>query len=52
MRYNEKSGTYEAQGGLNSSAAGGRVRSVAEPRAKSDAAIAECRKQQESKKGR
>ena len=52
VRYNEKSGTYEAQGGPNSSAAGGRVRSVAEPRAKSDAAVAECRKQQESKKGR
>lgn len=52
VRYNEKSGAYEAQGGPNSSAAGGRVRSVAEPRAKSDAAIAECRKQQESKKGR
>ena len=52
VRYNEKSGTYEAQGGPNSAAAGGRVRSVAEPRAKSDAAVAECRKQQESKKGR
>ena len=52
VRYNENSGTYEAQGGPNSSAAGGRVRSVAEPRAKSDAAVAECRKQQESKKGR
>jgi lipopolysaccharide export system protein LptA len=52
VRYNEKTGTYEAQGGPNSSAAGGRVRSVAEPRAKSDAAIAECRKQQATKKGR
>ena len=52
VRYNEKTGTYEAQGGPNSSAAGGRVRSVAEPRAKSDAAIAECRKQQAAKKGR
>ena len=52
IRYNEKTGTYEAQGGPNSSAAGGRVRSVAEPRAKSDAAIAECRKQQAAKKGR
>ena len=51
VRYNEKTGTYEAQGGPNSSAAG-RVRSVAEPRAKSDAAIAECRKQQAAKKGR
>jgi lipopolysaccharide export system protein LptA len=44
--------TYEAHGGPNSAAAGGRVRSVAEPRAKSDAAIAECRKQQAAKKGR
>ncbi|KGD90816.1 sugar ABC transporter substrate-binding protein [Achromobacter sp. RTa] len=52
VRYNEKTGTYEAQGGPNSSAAGGRVRSVAEPRAKTDAAIAECRKQQAAKKGR
>ena len=51
VRYNEKSGTYEAHGGPNSAAAGGRVRSVAEPRAKADAAIAECRKQQASKKG-
>ncbi|MNW10448.1 Lipopolysaccharide export system protein LptA [compost metagenome] len=52
IRYNEKTGTYEAQGGPNSAAAGGRVRSVAEPRAKSDAAVAECRKQQAAKKGR
>lgn len=52
VRYNEKSGTYEAQGGPNSAAADGRVRSVAEPRAKSDAAVAECRKQQASKQRR
>lgn len=52
VRYNEKTGTYEAQGGPNSAAAGGRVRSVAEPRAKMDAAIAECRKQQAATKGR
>lgn len=51
VRYNEKTGTYEAQGGPNSAAAGGRVRSVAEPRAKADAAVAECRAQQ-AKKGR
>ncbi|KOF53228.1 sugar ABC transporter substrate-binding protein [Achromobacter sp. DMS1] len=50
VRYNEKSGTYEAQGGPNSAAAGGRVRSLAEPRAKSDALVAECRaKQQQGK---
>jgi len=52
VRYNEKTGTYEAQGVPNSAAAGGRVLSVAEPRAKSDAAVAECRKQQAAKKGR
>ncbi|MFJ1299835.1 lipopolysaccharide transport periplasmic protein LptA [Pseudomonadota bacterium AL_CKDN230030165-1A_HGKHYDSX7] len=45
VRYNEKSGTYQAMGGPNSSAPGGRVRSFAPPRAKSDAAIAECRAQ-------
>jgi len=43
VRYIESTGTYEAMGGPDSSAAGGRVRSVAEPRAKSDAAIAACR---------
>ncbi|MVW71970.1 MULTISPECIES: lipopolysaccharide transport periplasmic protein LptA [unclassified Bordetella] len=43
VRYNEKTGTYSAQGGANSSAPGGRVRSVVEPRAKADAAAAECR---------
>jgi len=43
VRYNEKTGVYQAQGGPNSSAPGGRVRSFAAPRAKADAAIAECR---------
>lgn len=43
VRYNEKTGTYSAQGGANSSAPGGRVRSVVEPRAKADAAAAACR---------
>jgi lipopolysaccharide export system protein LptA len=43
VRYNDKTGTYEAQGGPGSSAPGGRVRSIAEPRAKADAAIAACR---------
>ena len=43
VRYNDKNGTYQAQGGPGSSAPGGRVRSVAEPRAKADAAIAACR---------
>ncbi len=43
VRYNEKTGTYQAEGGPNSSAPGGRVRSFSPPRAKADAAIAECR---------
>ncbi|ARP93352.1 lipopolysaccharide transport periplasmic protein LptA [Bordetella genomosp. 13] len=46
VRYNDKTGTYEAEGGPESSAPGGRVRSLAEPRAKTDAAIAQCRAQQ------
>ena len=43
VRYNEKTGVYQAQGGANSSAPGGRVRSIVEPRAKADAAAAQCR---------
>lgn len=46
VRYNDKAGTYEAIGGPESSAPAGRVRSVMEPRARTDAAIAECRAQQ------
>ncbi|WP_353172627.1 lipopolysaccharide transport periplasmic protein LptA [Paracandidimonas soli] len=42
--YKQKSDTYEAYGGKESAAAGGRVRSVAQPRAKIDAAIEQCRK--------
>lgn len=42
--YKQKTETYEAYGGPNSAAAGGRVRSLASPRAKADAAAAECRK--------
>lgn len=45
VRYNEKTGTYQAEGGPGSSAPGGRVRSFSPPRAKADAAIAECRAQ-------
>ncbi len=41
--YHQKSSTYEAYGGADSAAAGGRVRSLARPQAKADAAIAECR---------
>lgn len=43
VRYNDKTGTYQAQGGADSAAPGGRVRSLSEPRAKADAAIAACR---------
>lgn len=42
--YKEKSDTYQAFGGPNSAAAGGRVRSLAQPRAKADKAAAECQK--------
>lgn len=41
--YHDKSGTYEAFGGKNSAAAGGRVRSLAQPQSKVDQAIAKCR---------
>lgn len=41
--YHEKSGTYEAFGGKDSAAAGGRVRSLAQPQSRVDAAIAQCR---------
>jgi lipopolysaccharide export system protein LptA len=43
VRYNDKTGVYQAQGGANSSAPDGRVRSIVEPRAKADAAVAQCR---------
>lgn len=41
--YNQKTDTYHAYSGPQSAAPGGRVRSLAQPRAKSDAAAAECR---------
>lgn len=47
--YQQKSNTYQAFGGPNSAAAGGRVRSLAQPRAKADAATAECQKKSSSK---
>ncbi|SOE46860.1 LptA, protein essential for LPS transport across the periplasm [plant metagenome] len=43
IRYNQKTDTYEAFGGGDSAAPGGRVRSVAQSRAKSDAAAAACK---------
>lgn len=44
--YRQNTGTYQAFGGPNSAAPGGRVRSLATPRARADAAIEACRKQQ------
>ena len=44
--YRQKTETYQAFGGPNSAAPGGRVRSLATPRARADAAVEACRKQQ------
>jgi lipopolysaccharide export system protein LptA len=41
--YRQKTETYQAYGGPNSAAQGGRVRSLAQPRAKADAAAAACK---------
>ena len=46
--YRQATETYQAFGGPNSAAPGGRVRSLATPRARADAAVAACRKQQGS----
>ncbi|KAA0891182.1 lipopolysaccharide transport periplasmic protein LptA [Pusillimonas sp. ANT_WB101] len=46
--YHQKTGTYEAFGGPQSAAHGGRVRSVAQPKTKTDAAVAECQKKSAS----
>lgn len=43
VRYNQKTDTYRAFGGANADNPDGRVRSVAQPRAKIDAAIEACR---------
>jgi lipopolysaccharide export system protein LptA len=45
IRYDEKSGTYEAIGGKESSGPDRQVRSIIEPRANIEAAIAACRKE-------
>src|SRR5699024_1874332 len=44
--FNQKTDTYHAYSGPQSAAPGGRVRSLAQPRAKSDAAAQECQQQQ------
>ena len=43
VRYSQKTDVYEAFSGPDSANAGGRVRSVAQPRARADAAVAECK---------
>lgn len=43
--FNQKTDTYHAYSGPKSAAPGGRVRSLAQPRAKSDAAAAACQQQ-------
>ena len=41
--YHDKAGTYEAFGGKQSAAAGGRVRSLAQPQSRIERAIAQCK---------
>jgi lipopolysaccharide export system protein LptA len=43
VRYSQKTDIYEAFSGPDSANAGGRVRSIAQPRARTDAAVAECK---------
>ena len=43
VRYSQKTDVYEAFSGPDSANAGGRVRSVAQPRSRADAAVAECK---------
>ncbi|ETF03137.1 sugar ABC transporter substrate-binding protein [Advenella kashmirensis W13003] len=44
VTFNNQNNTYSATGGPTSAAQPGRVRSIAQPRAKTDQAVAECRK--------
>jgi lipopolysaccharide export system protein LptA len=48
VRYSQKTDIYEAFSGPDSANTGGRVRSIAQPRARADAAVAECRAKQGS----
>jgi lipopolysaccharide export system protein LptA len=43
VRYSQKTDVYEAFSGPDSANSGGRVRSVAQPRSRADAAVAECK---------
>jgi lipopolysaccharide export system protein LptA len=47
--YRQSNNTYQAFGGPNSAGPNGRVRSLAQPRAKADAALEECRKKAAAK---
>ena len=46
VRYYQKTDTYEAFSGPDSATPGGRVRSIAQPRARAEAAVAECKARQ------
>lgn len=46
VKYNQRTSTYQASGGPQSAAAGGRVRSLATPSAKSQAAAEACQQSQ------
>ena len=46
VRYNQKTDVYQAFSGPNSANADGRVRSVAQPKARAEAAVAECKAKQ------
>lgn len=52
VRYSQKTDTYEAFSGPNSANSGGRVRSVAQPRARTDAAVAACKAKQGAATGK
>jgi lipopolysaccharide export system protein LptA len=48
VRYNQKTDVYQAFSGPNSANADGRVRSVAQPKARTEAAVAECKARQDN----
>ncbi len=48
VRYSQKTDIYEAFSGPNSANSDGRVRSVAQPRARTEAAVAECKAKEAS----
>jgi len=48
VRYNQKTDVYQAFSGPNSANTDGRVRSVAQPKARTEAAVAECKARQDN----